>query len=203
MQTERQDIYTRITTAIVAELEKGVRPWLKPWNAEHAAGRITRPLRIGGQPYQGVNVLMLWLAAETQGFSAPIWLTFNQAKELGAHVKPGAKGSPVVYANRIRKAEAGDDGEAGEHDIFFLKSYTVFNAEQVAGLPDHYYAPAAPPLDPVARIAAADRFFAGTGADIRHGGNRAYYAEGPDYVQMPPFPRSRMPNRMRRRSPTS
>ena len=64
MTTDRTDIYTRVTNAIVAELEKGVRPWLKPWNAEHAAGRITRPLRCNGQPYKGINVLMLWMAAE-------------------------------------------------------------------------------------------------------------------------------------------
>jgi antirestriction protein ArdC len=37
------------------------------------------------------------------------------------------------------------------------------------------------------RIEAADRFFAATDADIRHGGTRAFYAEGSDYVQMPPF----------------
>jgi antirestriction protein ArdC len=55
----KTDIYDRITGAIVAELEKGVRPWLKPWNAEHAAGRITRPLRHNGLPYQGINVVML------------------------------------------------------------------------------------------------------------------------------------------------
>ena len=49
--TERKDVYSRITDQIVADLEKGVRPWVKPWNAEHAAGRITRPLRHNGQPY--------------------------------------------------------------------------------------------------------------------------------------------------------
>jgi antirestriction protein ArdC len=102
MQPDRTDIYSRVTAAIVAELEKGVRPWLKPWNAEHAAGRNTRPLRAGGQPYKGVNVLMLWLAAELQGFAAPIWITFNQARELGGHIKKGSKGSLVVYADRIR-----------------------------------------------------------------------------------------------------
>ena len=187
MHTDRQDVYTRVTNAIIAELEQGVRPWLKPWNAEHAAGRVTRPLRFTGQPYKGVNVLMLWLAAETQGFTAPIWLTFNQAKEAGAHVKKGAKGSLVVYADRIRKHETGDDGEESEHDIFFMKGYTVFNVEQVDALPEHFYATAAPQLDPVARIEAADLFFANTLADIRHGGNQAYYAQEPDYVQMPPF----------------
>ena len=59
----KADIYQRITDQIVCELEKGVRPWLKPWNAEHAAGRITRPLRGNGIPYKGINVLMLWSAA--------------------------------------------------------------------------------------------------------------------------------------------
>jgi antirestriction protein ArdC len=66
--------------------------------------------------------------------------------------------------------------------------YTVFNAEQCSGLPAHYYAKAEPfTLTPMQRLEAADRFFAATGVEIRHGGTRAYYAEGPDYVQMPPF----------------
>ncbi len=187
MQATRTDVYTRVTDAIVAELEKGVRPWLKPWNAEHAAGRITRPLRFKGEPYKGINVLMLWTSAVAQGFAAPIWLTFNQAKQLGAHVKKGAKGSLVVYADRITKSETGEDGEETDRDIFFMKGYTVFNVEQVEGLPEHYYAVAAPQLDPVQRIEAADLFFANTHADIRHGGNQAYYSPHSDYVQMPPF----------------
>ena len=57
-----------------------------------------------------------------------------------------------------------------------MKGYTVFNVEQIEGLPPHFYAIAAPQIDPVQRIEAADRFFANTGADIRHGGNQAYYA---------------------------
>ena len=58
--SERQDIYTRITGQIVASLEQGVRPWMKPWSGENAAGRITRPLRHNGTPYSGINILMLW-----------------------------------------------------------------------------------------------------------------------------------------------
>jgi antirestriction protein ArdC len=58
--TERKDVYSRITAQIVEYLEKGVRPWTRPWNAEHAAGRITRPLRFNGQPYSGINVLSPW-----------------------------------------------------------------------------------------------------------------------------------------------
>ena len=78
----KTDVYERITNRIVAELEQGVRPWLQPWNAEHAAGRITRPLRAGGLPYQGINVLMLWGEAALKGYAAPIWMTFRQAKEI-------------------------------------------------------------------------------------------------------------------------
>ena len=184
----KADVYTRITDKIVSDLEQGVRTWLKPWNAEHAAGRITRPLRHNGQPYNGINILMLWATAVERGFAAPIWMTFKQAKELGAHVRKGEKGSLVVYANTITRTELDvDTGKEEERDIPFMKGYSVFNVEQVEGLPAHFYAVAEPQLDPVQRIDHAEKFFAATSADIRHGGNQDYYAVSSDYVQMPPF----------------
>jgi antirestriction protein ArdC len=186
--TEIRDVYSRITAKIVAALEEGIRPWHQPWNAEHAAGRITRPLRHNGVPYKGINVVMLWSAAVTKGYACPLWLTFRQAMELGGHVRKGETGELIVFASRITRTETGDAGEETEREIPFLKGYTVFNAEQCEGLPAQYYAKAEPPaLSPMQRLEAADRFFAATGADIRHGGTRAYYAIGPDYVQMPPF----------------
>jgi antirestriction protein ArdC len=187
MTSARTDLYTRVTDAILADLEKGVRPWLRPWNAGHAAGPAARPLRADGRPYKGINVLMLWAAAMTQNFTAPIWMTFRQAKELNGAVRKGSKGSLVVYADRITRAETTHDGEERERDIYFMKGYTVFNVEQIEGLPAHFYATTAARLEPAQRIATADRFFAGTRADIRHGGDQAYYACGADYVQMPPF----------------
>lgn len=182
------DVYQRITDRIVAALEQGAAPWHKPWNAEHAAGRITRPLRCNGIPYRGVNVIMLWMTAAERGYAAPLWLTFKQAQELGGHVRKGEKGSLVVYANTICKTETDEaTGEDQERVIPFMKGYTVFNAEQVEGLPAHFYAVAQPVLDPVARIAQAEAFFAATGATIRHGGNMAFYTQAEDRVQMPPF----------------
>ena len=184
----RQDVYTRITGKIIADLEQGVRPWMKPWNAEHAAGRITRPLRHNGQPYNGINILMLWSAAVSSGYSAPLWMTFRQAQELGGHVRKGEKGELVVYANTITRTETDEGtGEEAEHTIPFMKGYTVFNVEQIEGLPAQYTQLAAPVLDPVARIEHAERFFAETEATIRHGGNRAYYSLASDHIQMPPF----------------
>lgn len=184
----KEDVYQRITGHIVNELEKGVRPWLKPWNAEHAAGRITRPLRANGIPYQGINVVMLWSVAVAKGYAAPIWMTYKQAMELGAHVKKGEQGSLVVYASTVTRTEKdAATGEEAERDIPFMKGYTVFNVEQIEGLPAHFHTPANPRLDPVQRIERAENFFTTTGAVTRHGGDRAYYSVTNDFVQMPPF----------------
>jgi antirestriction protein ArdC len=184
----KSDIYQRITDQIVGELEKGVRPWLKPWNAEHASGRITRPLRGNGIPYKGINVLVLWSAAMEKGYAAPVWMTFKQASELKANVRKGERGSLVVYADKIIRTEAdAATGEEAERAIPFMKSYTVFNVEQIDGLPEHYYAKPAPRVDTIERIDRAEGFFAGIGATVRHGGTMAYYNIAQDFVQMPPF----------------
>ncbi len=131
----KPDLYSRVTNAIIAELENGVRPWTKPWSAEHLAGRISRPLRSTGEPYSGINVILLWAEATARGFTAPIWTTFRQALALGGHVRKGEHGSTVVYANRITRTESGDNGQDVERQIPFLKAYTVFNVDQVEGLP--------------------------------------------------------------------
>lgn len=183
---DRKDVYGRVTEKIIADLEQGVRPWVKPWNAEHLAGRITRPLRHNGTPYRGINVVMLWMAAVAQGYACPIWMTFQQAKELGGFVRKGETGTLVVYANTFTATETDEDGEESEREIPYLKGYTVFNCEQIEGLPAHYYARAEARARPVERIAQAEAFFANTHADIRHGGDRAYYAIESDCIQMPP-----------------
>ncbi|MGO6854984.1 ArdC-like ssDNA-binding domain-containing protein, partial [Rhizobium beringeri] len=80
---QRSDIYSRITNTIIADLERGVRPWTKPWTSEHATGEVGRPLRHNGQPYTGINVLLLWSEAIARGFASSSWMTFRQAIELG------------------------------------------------------------------------------------------------------------------------
>jgi antirestriction protein ArdC len=186
----KADVYTRVTNKILADLEQGVRPWAKPWSGEHAAGRITRPLRGNGQPYRGVNILLLWASAIEQGFACPVWMTYKQAQELGANVRKGERGSLVVYANTFTKTEANEQtGEDEEKQIPFMKGYTVFNVEQIEGLPAHYTATPEPaPETTEQRDERLERFFRNTGATIRHGGNRAFFNITADFVQMPPFP---------------
>jgi antirestriction protein ArdC len=159
---------------------------LKPWNAEQAAGRISRPLRANGKPYQGINVLMLWSAAIEKGYAAPIWMTFKQALDLKAHVRKGEAGSLVVYADKIIRTETDTEtGEDTERAIPFMKGYTVFNVEQIDGLPEHFYARPAAPTGTVERIARAESFMAATGANVIHGGNRACYVPSTDNIHMP------------------
>jgi antirestriction protein ArdC len=180
-----RDVYSAITDQIVASLEKGVRPWFKPWSSQ-GGDRITRPLRHNGQPYRGINVLALWITAEMEGYSSPYWMTFNQAKEFGAFVKKGSKGTQVVYANR---GTATDEDTGETRSFAYLKTYTVFNAEQIEGLPEKYNLPQAEKVERPAhaRIADADAFFNHLGMDLRHGGGRAFYSPSEDYVRVPAF----------------
>jgi antirestriction protein ArdC len=185
MQNEKQDVYTRVTNKIIADLEQGERTWMKPWNAGNTAGRIVRPLRFNGVPYSGINILMLWAESVANGFSSPTWMTFRQASELDAHVRKGEKGSLVVYANSLTRTEADEHGEESEREIHYMKGYTVFNVEQIEGLPETYYAKPQITTTPVERIAHAEAFFAATKADIRYRGDRAFYSADGDYIQMP------------------
>ena len=121
MNTQQTDLYSRVTNKIIADLEQGVRTWAKPWSVEHAAGRITRPLRHNGTPYQGINVLLLWGECMSKGYVAPIWMTYKQAQELKGQVRKGEHGSLVVFANSITKTETNEQGEDTEHEIPFTR----------------------------------------------------------------------------------
>lgn len=187
----KADLYTRVTNQIVASLEQGVRPWLKPWGSGTADARVVRPLRGNGVPYRGINVLMLWGAALDHGFTGSTWLTFKQALELGGCVRKGEKGSTVVYAGSLTRTSPNETGEAtgedSEQRIPFLKGYTVFNVDQIDGLPDSYRTPAPVLPDHITRIERVEAFTAATGVIVRHGGNRAFYSPSSDVVQMPPL----------------
>ena len=92
-----------------------------------------------------MNIVLLWGEAMEKGYSAPIWMTYQTGAGIGGQVRKGEHGSLVVYANSITRTETNEKGEDIERAIPFMKAYTVFNIEQIDGLPAHYYAPAARP----------------------------------------------------------
>lgn len=182
MTDQRADVYDRVTASIVAQLEQGVRPWAKPWAGGSDGGFPPMPIRSNGERYKGVNVLLLWGAAEERGYVQPRWMTFKQALEAGAAVRKGEKGSLVVYANKFTREVEGEEVE-----IPFMKGYTVFNVEQIDGLAPEYFAHVAPLADGPRPIEAAERFLGGVGADVRHGGGSAFYTPTHDFIQLPPL----------------
>lgn len=181
----RQDVYTRVTSRIIADLEQGVRPWTRPWNAAHAEGRVTRPLRHNFTPYRGINILLLWAEAMANGYSANVWMTYKQAQALGAHVRKGQHGALVVYADTFNKTAVNDKGEEVAEAIPFMKGYTVFNVDQIEGLPDAFLPAPPPPASRLALVESAEQFCAATGATIRHAGTMAYYAPSTDVIVLP------------------
>ena len=184
---EKADVYTRVTSKILADLERGDLTWLQPWQAGHQAGPVSRPLRAGGQTYRGINVIMLWAAAMERNYSCPLWLTYRQASELGGQVRKGEKGALVVYANEIVRTDTDENGADVEVKIPFMKGYTVFNGEQIDGLPGHFYATQPPLKNQIERLEFAERFFSNSKITVQHGGNRAFYSVDRDLVQMPEF----------------
>lgn len=183
------DVYTRVTERIIASLEAGTRPWMKPWSTTKGAGSSVMPLRGNGTPYRGINVLLLWGEAMDKGYVCNTWMTYKQAEERGAQVRKGEKGSMVVYADRASTTETNDKGEEVERAFAFMKAYTVFNAQQIDGLPESFFAKPQEPTEDrtLELIAEAEAFFGKTGATFRHGGNRAFYTTGGDFIQLPPL----------------
>lgn len=184
----KQDAHRRITDRILTELKQGTRPWLKPWSGGDLAGSgRSRPLRATGQPYRGINVLLLWIEAQAYGYVSPSWMTYKQAQALGAQVRKGERGATVVYYGDSSKTVHDEaSGEDRDQAFRFLKTYTVFNVVQIDALPERFYiVPESAPE--VERIAAADAFFARIPATVNHGGDKAYYMPSADRIQLPPF----------------
>lgn len=179
------DLYQHVTDTIIASLEAGTPAWRKPWTGD--AGGAAFPRRANGEPYRGINVLMLWLTAAEKGYRAAHWFTYRQAQEAGGQVRKGEKSATVVkYGTFEREEKGGEDARK----IPYLKAYSVFNAEQIDGLPAEFYAASAEEPRDLGTSAdpTLDAFFAATGADIRSSDDpRAYYNPVADFIHMPPI----------------
>ena len=195
--TEKFDAAQAITDEMIALLEKGTMPWRRPWKI--AGGGV--PLRHNGERYQGVNAFLLGLRAAMTGYSSPTWMTFNQARALDACVRKGSKSSVVVYYGTAGKKDDGagegaGSGTGGEGDgatggsYRFLKSYRVFNVEQIEGLDASYYPePEGDPADGPEPIPEAQAFFEAIDIPVTFGGDRACYIPSLDRIHMPELAR--------------
>ncbi|WP_198534299.1 ArdC family protein [Aquidulcibacter paucihalophilus] len=195
--------HERVTAQISSLLERGVRPWIKPWDDIAPPDALVLPLRSCGTPYRGMNIIALWAAALESGFRSRHWFTFKQALAMKACVRKGERGSFVVYYAEVGDKSDGDGspsrapnakgakGEETGESRRILRGYTVFNAEQIDGLPETFHAPSEIPTVPRTPFTISEdetrwaSLFARIPVTLRHGGNRAFYSKAADYIQMP------------------
>ena len=180
-----RDLYAEVSTRIVAELEAGAAPWVKPWSA--TAGMNTPCNAVTNRPYSGCNVLLLWMA-QTAGYRTPRFLTFKQALELGGNVRKGAHGTKVYFVKQLQVHDKGSDDNSATRLVPMMREYTVFNVDQCENLPDSIYTGKPMRLrNPDMRDEFADAFLHSTGADIREGQGEAFYVPSRDFISMPAF----------------
>lgn len=181
MAKPKFDVYQHVTDTIIAEIEAGTPPWRKPWSGGGSALQL--PLRHNGEPYRGINVLMLWIAAAQAGFTSARWMTFKQAKELGGHVRKGEQSATVVKYGSFEKADA----EGNEQTIPYARAYRVFNADQIDGLPADYHSMPEPLREPGAdALPEIVSFVQAAGARVETSSKpQAYYDVAGDFIHMP------------------
>jgi antirestriction protein ArdC len=170
--------YQVVTDRITAMLEKGVAPWRKPW----ATSGLMPANFTTKREYSGINVWMLGCSE----FSAPYWLTFKQALELGGSVKKGEKGTPVIFAKKmVFKDQDAEEGETSSKDRarLCMKYYTAFNVEQCDGIEwkddskrfEH---------NPIEKAEEIAKGYAGAPA-VSYEGGRAFYRPSDDSITLP------------------
>lgn len=177
----KTDIYQTVTDSIVAALEAGVKPWVCPW--QRVAGMTGIPTNYTtGAAYSGMNIMLLWCSASQQGFTDPRWLTYKQAQAEGAQVRKGVKGTTGIFYSMLEKENENGDVE----NIPMLKTFTLFNAQQIDGLP----LPAEVSLvgeqeeifDPLPKVEA---LFKQSGAAVTERGQAAYFNSETDEIVLP------------------
>jgi putative DNA primase/helicase len=183
--------HVQVAELLIARMKEGTAPWQKPWKAGDPF--LFMPMNpTTGKRYKGINAMYLM----AQGRTDQRWLTYNQAQAIGAQVRKGESGTPIQYwkfsEEQIKRDEAGKPikDEKGEYvkvtvmlerpRVFFA---TVFNAEQIDGMP---------PLQLVARdqtwtpLERAEQILKASGASIHHSEqDRAFYRPSTDKIHMP------------------
>lgn len=185
-----EPFFVAVAERLIAQLEAGTAPWQKPWKPGESPALL--PINpVTGKHYQGINMLQLM----AHGYADPRWMTDTQAHTMGAQVRPGQFGTPIQYwkfsEELVQTDEQGQPlldalgapmNERVQLERPRLLLVTVFNAEQIDGLPPWPLNPQ-PDWLPVAR---AEKILKASGAVILHGEHdRAFYRTETDSIHLP------------------
>ena len=197
---DRMDVRQVVTDRIIAMLENGDHVFHERWTRAAARG-IPRNGQTGA-PYRGANVLLLWEAAIERGYASNVWLTYRQARSVGAQVRKGERGVLCAHFER-RARERRDDAdevlseggmdegavtaEAGARaGVLLCRPFWLFNVAQIDGLPlEVVDLGVASPVGSQGPVERALRLLGGSNATIRHGFAQAAYLPGLDEIRLP------------------
>jgi len=173
----KKDLYAEITSEFLVALKEGVKPWVCPWEKR---GMLALPVNMTtGNPYSGINVLLLAMRSYQAGFTSNEWVTFKQAKASGATVRKGAKGTRCVFFKPVEKNVVNENGETETEAYTVINSFTVFNRDQLDGIEK-------PAVEPIwAPIADAEALCEAFDCVTVHGGDSAHYIPSVDRIHMP------------------
>ena len=177
---KNQEVFAKVTARIQAALEQGVKPWQCAWDKTQNGPLLPKNLS-NQHDYQGINIAILWSAALERGYNSNWWLTFNQAKALGGHVRKDEKATQGIFYKPWVIDEEDDAGDVHEKTIPLAKVFSVFNIDQIEGLtvmPER-------PKQEFSPLPAAEQILAASKAEIREGGTRAYYLIPTDRITLP------------------
>lgn len=186
----RADVYTRVTDQIIQAIEAGTEDWNMPWHTTSISGCPRNAAT--GNAYRGVNILSLWAVSHMNGYPEGIWATVKQWNDLNRTIKRGERAAVGVFWKPIdiqqfgeAESDSRDDHSEAEANRtrWIARAFPLFNIAQLDG----YQPPEQPERPGHQRIVEAEAFVAALGADVRHGGNRAFYRSSSDHIQMPPF----------------
>ncbi|WP_338495826.1 zincin-like metallopeptidase domain-containing protein [Pseudomonas sp. WP18] len=194
-----RDIYQDVTDKIINALDQGVAPWIKPWastSSSHTDRHQPYPINaVTQRPYAGINLLLLWAEARLQGFTQDRWLTFNQAKKAGGHIRKGEHSTLAVLYKPMEREEQTESGqpvldENGQPKVThfgILRTHFLFNVEQTEGLEALTETSIeTEPSDPFQANSAAENLLLASGAKIVHRpASEAFYHPLKDFIQLP------------------
>ena len=176
------EIMQEVADRVVEMMQDHGTNWVKPWTSTSNGAVSGFPRNVAsGKNYRGINIMLLL----GSGHSGAEWGTFKQWKAKGASVRRGSKGTKIVFWKRLDKRD--DEGNVTS-SFWMLKTYNVFNAEQVDGYAGNTVEDAVEAVDvSEERCEDFDAMVETLGVDLRFDESSAYYAPMGDFVNMPDF----------------
>lgn len=181
---QRRDHYQELTDKIIAALEAGTAPWRRPWDCNAGAGATAPVNAATGHRYRGINLLVLGMSPLAIGSNDPRWCSYRQALARGWQVRKGEKATPVYFYKPIEIEDRTDSGDRETRRIPILRTFSVFHASQIEGIPA--LAPPVATKTVPERIEDVEIIVKASGVPVRIGGDRAFYSPALDMIQMPP-----------------